>query len=285
MEFLQLIFGIPTAAAALDVNLSQVVSIVSGPFLNNLQCYGPACVTTLAQGILEGVQPLIAVIATLILVRAGFVLVYRGSDEELASAKRSVASSITAIVLIFLAPRLVDMFYGGYRVGTPGSAIEDPITHAAILSTELYGFLQWILVLLAAGAVTVIIVSGLRAITSFGNEEGMAQLKRTIAGVIGGIVLLLFTEAIILALGLGGGRPSPGPILARAVDILNSLLLLLTLTAVAVIIYAGIRMILSVGQEETFGAMKNLIVRALIGLAIVLISFVAINFVLLVLVG
>ena len=125
----------------------------------------------------------------------------------------------------------------------------------------------------------------LRAIAGFGNEEGMAQIKRTLGGVIGGILLLAFTEAIILTFGLNGGARTPIPVIERTIQILNVILLLLVLIAVAVVVYAGLRMVLSIGEEEVFNAMKSLILRALIGIAVVLISYVAINFVLAVLVG
>ena len=108
---------------------------------------------------------------------------------------------------------------------------------------------------------------------------------RTVGGVISGVLLLIFTQAIVRTFGLEGGAPSAIPVILRAVQVLNAVLLLATLIAVAVVIYAGITMVVFVGNEEKFGAAKSLIIRVLIGIAVILVSLVLINFVIAVMAG
>lgn len=280
MSVLLVLAGLLLPSAAYAQSLSDILRAIAGNSLAIPACSGPSCVTVLGFAIMNAFTPLIGIIATFIIIRAGFVLVYRGSDEELAKAKRSIASALTAIMLIFLAPRLTDIFYGGIRFGGPGTALVDPQGHSGILSAEIIGFLNWLTVLVAVGAVTVIILSGLRAIATFGDEQGMAQLKRTVFGVIAGIFILLFSQAILQTFGLLGGIPTPFPIIIRAVQIINGLLVIMTIIAVAVVVYAGLLMILNVGNEEKFGAAKNLIFRALIGLAVILVSLLLVGLIL-----
>lgn len=271
----------PASASAQNFSghMTDVVSIVSGPFLNGLQCSGPQCLTVLGLLLMRAFTPAIGIIAILMIVRAGFVLVYRGSDEELSKAKRSIASALTAIVLFFLAPRIVDIFYGGINFGGPGTALEFPQLHVGVLSTEILGFIRWLLVFVGVGAVLVIIISGLRTIISFGNDEGIAQLKRTLAGVIGGIMLLVFGEAIVLTLGLGGGAPTPIPLLIKIIEIVNNMLVFAGLLAFVVVVYAGFSMIVFLGSEEKFTAAKNLIFRSLAGIAVIMVSYMLMFFV------
>lgn len=266
---------LPTTAAAqaFSGDMRAVIQAVAGPWIGGVACDGPSCTLVLGMAIMNAVKPLVGVVAIFIIVRAGFVLVYRGSEEEFARAKRSIASALTAIILFFLAPRLVDIFYGGIQFGGPGTALSNPGTHVGVLSTELLGFVRWITVLVAVGAVAVLIISGFRTIISFGNEQGTSQLKETIIGVIAGIALLIFANAIMSTLGLQGGPPTPVPVILRTVQVINQLLLLAAIIAVAIVVYAGITMILFVGDEEKFGAAKNLIIRSLTGLAVILVSY------------
>ncbi len=278
------LLGIPAAHAQLPADLSTIVNAVAGPYLA-AGCSGPECITVLGLAVMDLLKPLIGVIAVLMIVQAGFTLVYRGSDEELSRAKNKIAASLTALALFFLSPRLVDIFYGGISFGGPGTALEAPVAHAGLLTDEVLGFVSWLLVIVAVGGVTMVIVSGIRAILSMGSEEGTAQIKRTIGGVFGGIMLITFTGAIVQTLGLAGGGPNAGPVIIRTIQVVNNLLLFATIITIAVVVYAGLSMIFFVGDEEKFGASKKLILRALIGLAIILISWVAINFVIVVVAG
>ena len=277
-------FIIPAAHAQISADLSTIVSIVAGPYLN-AGCSGPECIVMLGLSIMDALKPLIGVIAVLMIVQAGFTLVYRGSDEELSRAKNKIAATLTAVALFFLSPRLVDIFYGGISFGGPGTTLDDPGGHGGLLTTEVLGFVSWLLVIVAVGGVTMIIVSGLRTMMSLGSEEGTAQLKRTVGGVAAGILLITSSIAIIETLGLTGGAPTAAPVIIRAVQIINGVLLLATIITVAVVVYAGLTMIFFVGDEEKFGSAKNLIIRALIGLGIILVSWITVNFVIAVVAG
>lgn len=50
-------------------------------------------------------------------------------------------------------------------------------------------------------------------------------------------------------------------------------LAIITTIAVAIIIYAGFRMVISFGNEEAFSSARSLAIRAAIGILIILISY------------
>ncbi len=54
----------------------------------------------------------------------------------------------------------------------------------------------------------------------------------------------------------------------------------MALIAVALVIYAGVQMIVGVGDEEKYKKAKDFIGRILLGLGIILLSYVAVAFVL-----
>lgn len=214
-----------------------------------------------------------------LVVRAGVKLINSQDDEKLNVAKRTIAGTAVGIMLAYLSARLVDAFV------TVGGTL-NPNAGANILAEEVAGIIDWVSVLVAGLAILMIVVSGLQAITSFGKEESTTKVRNTIFGVVAGIGTLIIAPAIKLTLGLTPdataslpGSPDASPIILRGVQIVSTLLTFLALIAVAVIIYAGIVLIGNFGNEEQFTKSKSLIVRALIGLIVILLSVVIVQFV------
>ena len=73
-----------------------------------------------------------------------------------------------------------------------------------------------------------------------------------------------------------GGAAFPVLILMK---VIGFLLWMVGGTAVCIVIYAGIRLILTLGTEEEFQKTKSLILRALLGLFVILVSYVIVRFV------
>lgn len=221
---------------------------------------------------------IIDIIAAIMIVRSGLRLIYRPEEEELARSKRVIASAIAAVMLAHLTPRFVASFYG------TGVAVFPPVSGACILANEIYGLVRWGEVLVATVAVIMIILSGIRTVTSYGNEEGITQLKSTVIAVIAGSLVIVSSAAIRAALGLTTACGAPGapdaiPIVARIVGIVSGLLSFLALVAVCMGVYAGIMMIANFGSEEEFTKAKTLLFRMVVGLLVVLISLALVEFV------
>jgi hypothetical protein len=214
-------------------------------------------------------------IGVLIVVRAGIRLIISQDEDKLTKARRTIAATCVGIMMAYISNRLVNAFYTPGGTWTSGAAA----TGASILSTEIGGIIDWTLVLLAAVAILMIVATGVRAVAGFGKEDGAAELRRTVAGVVTGIGMIMISGAVKLTLGLnpdtspgGSGMPNASVIILKGVRVVQQILQYMALVAVAIIIYAGLLMILNLGNEEQFNKGKTLIIRAMIGLVIILLS-------------
>lgn len=281
--------AIPYAQAG---TLGGVVDTVGGGA--NLSAFGGADPVGLIIILSSQLVGLVDVVAGFFLVISGLRLVYRASEEQVEHSKNRIAASIVAIMLAHLTPILVDVIYGpnlgvlGFIFGTTRfESLTNISTGIGLANVEVCGIIRWIEVPIATIAVLVIIVSGLKAVVSYGSEEGVTNIKRTVLAVAAGGILILARIAIMSSLGLTmtcAGPAMPGsattaPILAFALNLVNGLLAFLALVSVGIIVYAGIMMILTMGSEEVFGRMKSLIIRAAVGLTICLASYSIIFFV------
>lgn len=211
-------------------------------------------------------------IGVFMLVRAGLRLINSQDDDKLNRAKRTIAGTLVGIAMAHLSLRFVDAFFGA------GNALS-PQAGAVILSTEIGGIINWVLTTVAVLSILMIVVSAIRSIGTFGNDENAKQVKQTVYGTVLGIGLLIFSGSIKLALGLLPGAqailpglPNATPVIARGAQITFTVLSFMGVVAVAIIIYAGMLMVLNFGSDEQFDKAKGIIRRALVGLLIILIS-------------
>ena len=272
---------IPTESLA--QNLSGIANTVSG----GLPSFGGGmqAIVSAVSLIIKQLTLLVDVLATLMIVAAGLKLIYRAADDQMEAAKRTIAGSAVAVMLVHLTPRFVDAFYG--QSGAAGATVlEGNVSEGArVLSAEVLGIVAWAEVIVATAAVLTIIISGLKAIVNYGDESGVQQLYRTVFAVVAGILLVVLKRIIVATFGLPTegiglpGSPNISRAIAKGVDIVEGLLLFTALVAVAVIVYGGITMILSIGKEDQFGNAKNLVIRVSIGLVVILVSLMLVQFV------
>lgn len=278
----------PPVLAGVTVNLSGAADAVI-PAGTNLSaagagCGGGDCFIQVVRQVFDWVKTFSTVLATFIIVRYGVALIYGQEEEKLQKAKKMIGASIAAIMLLYLAEPLTNAFYGGFSAGQAGKALTTPPTSAGILTKEIGGVISWFETIVAVLAVTIIIVSGILAVTSYGKEEGGAQFKRTIFAVIFGVFLIVIKQVILGTFGLQTGAALPGNpsvafALQKIVQIVSSLLAFAALLAAVVIVYAGILMILNFGNEEQYTKAKGILVRACIGLVAIGVSYAVIQLV------
>lgn len=291
---LPIILALASSALAVTVDLSGVADTVAGGQLAVAggACTGAECFLKIVYEAWGWLKPLFTVIATFVLVRYGVTLINSQEEEKLTKAKQMIGSSIAAIMLLYLPEKLVPAFYGGYGAGgsfdagTAGKALETPSASAGIITGELTGIISLLSTIVAVLAVTIIIVSGILAITSYGKEEGGTQFKRTVGAVIFGVFLIVVKKVIVATFGLQEGGVSPitptptiAPAIQKIVEIVSRLLEFTALLAAAVIVYAGILMILNFGNEEQYTKAKGILVRACIGLLAIGVSYAVIRLV------
>jgi len=219
-------------------------------------------------------QPLIYATGAIILTIFGFRMIVAQEDDIRDRARPIVTSVISGMVLSMLIIPFIRAFYGSTgEISRGGMSLG-----VNIINTEVTGVINWALVLAAPLAITMIIFTASQALFNPTNEEGIANMRKTIFSVIAGIVLILVRFVLADTFG-GDGTPSPVPILQTVVNILNFILTFTALVAVFIIIYAGVLMVLNLGDEERITKAKGLILRAILGLVVIMVSWAIVNFV------
>lgn len=241
---------------------------------------GPGNFVDLVLMLRESVAPILVTAALFFVVRAGLKLINSQDEGKLETAKRTIASALVGLMLVPLGDSI---FYAIFNPS--GQGLGDPQT----LTIEIAGIINWTLALIVPIAILMIVVSGIRAVASFGKDDGASAVRQTVYGIVLGIGILLFAGAIKATLGLQPsleaiGPELPGPpdaqaLIARGVEIVIYLLDFMALVALGVIIYAGILMVLNFGNDDQFNRAKGIVYRAAIGLVIILFSTVLVSFV------
>ena len=234
---------------------------------------------------------LIAAIAVAVVVRAGLALIASQDEGKLQKAKRQIGSAVVAVVLAFISQRFLAAFYA------PGGIL-NPEPMILIVNDEGLGILSWVLAIIPIVAVFMILVSGIKAVGSFGKEDGVADMRKTVFGIVMGLILIISTEVIVMTLGVNNpfdglgssigfgnayidnGAPDTSPLINRAFALAQGLLAFLALAAVGVIVYGAVVLILRWGSEDQLSSTRQLIGRVLIGLTVVFFAYVMLQFVL-----
>ena len=291
-----ILMPLPAVAATIGGTVSKV-----GWMLPDFLSGGPGCTGGMACEFVDIVgtfmqnsRPLVFIGAVFVITIAGFRMVTTEEEESFTKSKRIISAALTGVVLSYLVEPFVNAFYGGLT-GTLGGIFGgigigaipqgNVETGAAILYPEIIGLINWSLVIIGTLAVFMIIISGLKAMTKAGGEEGIETMRRTVLYVIGGLIIIIFRFAINATFGLPSsapaqpGSPSMTPVAIAVVAVVNFVLSFAAIVAVAVIIYAGLMMILNLGNEDQYTKAKTLIYRVLIGLVVIGISLAIVNFV------
>lgn len=260
--------------------LAQAATAINqvGGFLPDyaIDCAGAGCFMILAESAFNELQWIVIPLATIFIIYAAFQLLTNSDEEQITKARKMVGTAAAGIALVVLTPRIYAGFFGGGAAWVGGAG-------AVVICEELLGFFRWAEVVVTVLAVLFIILAGLQVVMSYGSEDGITGLRRTVVGVIFGILLLVNKWFLLPAFGIGECllvQPNASVALNRVFIVINGLLGFLALAAAVVLVYAGIIMILSVGKEDTFNKAKGLFIRALVGLVVVLTSLVLIRFVL-----
>ncbi|HVW67195.1 MAG TPA: hypothetical protein VHA78_05730 [Candidatus Peribacteraceae bacterium] len=230
----------------------------------------------IAGAIVTSIQGVILLIGTLLVIRSGFSLISSQQEDKLERAKRIVLSTLVGIMLFYISNTFVVAFF------FPGGAGLDAAAGASTVSVEIAGLINWVLVLVGVVGALMVVVSAIKIVANFGKDQGVAEIRRTVFAVAMGIVMIMIRPVIEVTVGVTGTdlaspldtTPNATSIIGEVAHIVAGLLLYLALVAIAVIIYAGVMLILTTGSEEQFNKSRSLIIRAVIGLIIIGVSYV-----------
>lgn len=289
MSLLTLLIGLlaPAHAYAQASEIHSVIDSIGGA-LPGVGAFVPVSASSTAGGlngimitVAERVRPLLIVTSLLLIVVAGVRMVISQEDDSREKVKTLINQIVVGLILAYLIAPFINAFYGQTGEVPQGNVAGG----AAVLNGTIYVVINWTLGLVAVLAVVILIVTGIRALFQSTSDEGITTLRRSIFAIAAGIFLIILREILALTMGLvpnavaEPGQAEASPFLSGLVDIIDFVLAWVTFIAVAIVIYAGIRMILSMGNEEQMTKAKELIYRAIIGLIIIAVSFALVHFV------
>jgi len=202
--------------------------------------------------------PLVNVIALLVITISAFGMVFSQSEKQSHTARQTLIVSLIGIALVWIAKTIRDAFRD-----------QDP----TVLPDELLGFAGWLRAIAVVLAVLMIIISGIRAIATFGSDDGTAHLRRTVIAVLVAVPLLILTgdSSSIFKVFTEGG--SANSIIGVLITIVSAFLGLVGIAAVVVIVIAGAMMIVNIGNDDQYRRARDLILRVALGLVVIAASW------------
>lgn len=245
---------------------AQVTQIIEGVTGGN----GGQAAENILNAVYSAGMSLVTIVSVAILVRAAAKMIGSASEKKMEEGRTAVGAVIIGLILVNLTGALVTSFWS--------TADSNLGNGAQIVRGEILGLVGWAQVVVVVLAVAMIVLSAFKVIASFGKEDAGDEMKKSVTGVVIGILLIVFDTAIASALGIGGSA-SPRALITVVVMAVRNLMVYLGLLAVIMIIYAGIMMIVTVGNDDQYGKSKGLVVRVLIGLVIIMFSYFIVSFI------
>lgn len=248
------------------LRLAASIGGVLVPLLAHAQ--GGATINNIFITLLQRAAPLWIIVAVLVLVVAGFSLMISQDEGRMGKAKASIGAVVIGGIILTIGPgRLVSFIY----TGMPGFIVPNT---GSLFGGEAIGVSQWLATLTAVLGILTVIIALIQAAVSFGADEGAYTKVRT--ALVHLIFGLLIIAAAFIIQSVFFTVHEPSPLLAFILRRLAIVLAVILTVAVAVIIYAGVRMILSIGKEDEFSKAKSLAIRVAVGIVVILLSFVMI---------
>ena len=280
---------LPLEALAQGI-ISDTASQVAGPLQQSFGggCSGPDCAVTLVDYVILRIQLIITTIAAYVIVRNGITMVYSSVEEEQTKAKKAIGTGMAGLMLTYLSPRFVVAFYTAGGEEGIASSEGAAIAGASVLADEVFGVIRWMLGLYAILCMIVLIYSAIGTLIQ-PPEQGETKLKSALISIAMASILLAAEEAVKATFGLSDfsppGAPTPNPIIIRVAQILQTLVGMSGVFAIAIFVYACITMLLNMGNEEEFRKAKSLIIRVGVALVLILISYMIASFIVMLLGG
>lgn len=259
--------------------LNETVNAVGSPLpflLPTGTCTGGnACgFVEIASGVVLRLRPLLTGVAVLVIVIFGYRMIVGQEDDSISKAKTIMSGTLAGLVLVYLIDPFIAAFYGETgevaRGGMAGGA--------AILTNEVAGLINWVMVIAASLSILMIILTGVKSLAKPTAEDSVTNMRKTILSVLAGLVLLAIHA--IVSQGFVDTSAGPSlPFLQPALHIIAFIMSFLGLAALIVIVYAGLLCVLSIGKEEQYTKAKGILARAAIGALIVIVSWGLVTFI------
>ncbi len=222
-----------------------------------------------------------ATIAVMVIIASGVRLVTAGRmiDEISGPQKENMKYAAIGLVVIMIADTLVkNVFFG--EQGEVFRSEADAQLAAERGSEELRGIYSFIGYALGTLAILMIVIAGVRLVTSAGNEEVVTKQKKQVGYAVAGLILVGISELLVKDIIF----PQQGSQLSdvnRAreliVQMTNFLSSFIATVAIAMFMYGGFLYVVDTGKEEQTAKAKKVFAGAAIGLIVALAAFAIVN--------
>ena len=255
-------------AAAPRAIVEGILNNVGSVLPNTSMAGGTASVyESIAVYLVDLLLPLLAFVAAIMIMYAGYRMVIGQDDNAKEKAKQILNMSIVGLILAYLIPDFIVAFYGA---GTTTTG--DP----AVLSATILSIIDAFLNLAAVLAILMIIVAGFKAVVSFGTEEGGQAMRKALISVGLGVLVLALRTLLTMVF---TAQTGPEALVTKAAAILTYILGFVGALAVGILVYAGILYITSFGKDEQAQKAKSMIFRSLAGIVVIILSVAIIRLV------
>jgi hypothetical protein len=256
----------------------------------------------LVTAVIMNVRYIIGAVAIGLMVYAGVrMVIAQGSEEEYTTQKRNLVYAVIGLAVVGFSGDLVRIFSvycsptGKDLAGmpcTPGGFLKDPnaiIRSATLFDQRTQFIITFIKYIIGSIAVFMIIRSGLRLITSSGNEEKLAEDKKSLFyGIIGLLFIIMADSAVTNVFykidlsrypSVGGAAPgfNAAQGVAELAGFTNLVVTIATPIAILMLLYAAFQYITSAGNEERQGKAKRLIFAVIVGILIMYAAFAIVS--------
>ena len=225
-------------------------------------CFDETCLGDISTALVDQLYPFLGILATIFIVMAGIRLMAKSSEDELQTARRSIGMVAAGVILGVLAQRGV--LYDAVSQVEGGEG-------AAIVCEEFIGVISIFEGIAGILAIMMIVITGIRCLFSFGNEDTVANMRNVVFGVVLGMLVLLSKEVVFPAIGLGADgcslleTISSAGIVSDVVNIVSTFLGYLIVLAILILVIIGLMIILYLGNEEQVSKLKGYLLRLAIG--------------------
>ncbi len=238
---------------------------------------GERQIRDIVMGVTSAARNLIGGLAIIWIIISGIRMTMAGGDETaITEQKMSIIYAVIGLVTILLIERMIDIIYG--PLGTYRTELD--IATTTQFNMEVFGVVNFIKALFGILAILMIIVSGIKTIFAFGDEERLKKQKTSIIWIVIGFVLVLINKVIIENIFTIPAQNKDQISASNITTIINTLGLVIEfalgfvgLFALGALIYGAGTMVANYGNDEMLKKSKSIIKNAIIGIIVIISAY------------
>ncbi len=202
----------------------------------------------------------------------------RGSEDTYKEKKKQIMAIGIGFSLILLIPNLIDFaFFGQEGDIFNNDRVEEYAKNAV---SEIHGIFKFLSTLTVAIGTLLLVLSAFKLILSGESEDELGKVKKRIIYTTAGMIVIISIEKIVGYLSKDDkiSIPNNSGLIEFLVNTANFILGFLGLFAIVALIWAGIKMITTFGDDAATEEAKKTVKGAVIGLVLAFSAFVIIQY-------